>query len=97
MLWTKSPTCVTGIYRQRMRWVTAIVALAVTLMLGVDTFALTDSQWRERTVSGATQGAAQSSQNSPVSGLQEAVSPLFSLTCRSDGVRVLITQTLRVG
>jgi len=71
---------VTGLYRQRMRWVTLFVAFAVTLVLGVDTFALADSLWREPTLRAAVQGAAQvtqSTQDSAVSGLQDAVNTLF--------------------
>jgi hypothetical protein len=71
---------VTEIYRQRMQWVTLVVALLITCVLGVDTFALADSLWREPSLRAAVQGAAQvpSAAASPQStSLQEALTALL--------------------
>jgi hypothetical protein len=74
---------VSGVYKQRILWVTILVSLLVTFLFGVDTITLSNSLWIEPGLRAALTGAGTSFAGSDVSGgtsLQDAVKTLNQFT-----------------
>jgi len=68
-----------GLYKRRMQYVTLIVSLLLTVLLGADTLAIADALYKEPTLRAAVSGAAQAapaSQVQAVPGSQPTVSSL---------------------
>lgn len=79
---------VTGVYKRRMQYLTLLVALLVTFIVGADSIAIANSLWHEPALRAAVAGAAQTSQaatgaavpTSPSQAIQDTVSTLSQLS-----------------